>query len=110
MNSAPLPSNPVATKVNSTIKNIELALEPLIEAYLISVVPALGIPVIKQIAAGLEEIIENKLTKYIEQGATDIVIDAQVESEVSNLGSGGTSESSAAQDALVADDGIARPI
>ena len=80
-----LPVNQAAQTANTIIKSIESALEPLIQNYLIEQVPALGLPVIKTITDGIENIVENALTKYIETGTDFIIIDLQTSSENSQL-------------------------
>jgi hypothetical protein len=127
MGAAPLPANPLATKIDGLIKNLEATLGAEIEAYLVAQVPALGLPVIKQLADAIEKLIEDKITVYIETGATEIVIDGQTNSEKESLENAQNDVEKAvisgdpqalasaekeyqdAQNALVADDGVSPP-
>ena len=83
--STTLPVNKAAQLANSIIKGIEAALEPAIEAALIAAVPALGLPVVKQVVGEIEKIIEDKITVYLETGADFVIIDMQTNAENSNL-------------------------
>jgi hypothetical protein len=53
----------------------------MIEAAIVAAVPALGLPVIKQLVDEVESILENAITKYIETGADFIIIDNQTSGE-----------------------------
>lgn len=119
--------NKIATDVNVAIKQVEQLFSPVVEAAIISICPALGAPVIKQIVDVFEKLAEDKITKYAETGATFVVIDVQVAQENTRLGraeaalalaisSGNQTAIAAAkkefdnaQSALVNDDGSASP-
>ena len=87
-----LPVNKAAQLANSIIKGIEAALAPEIQAAIIAAVPALGIPIVKQLVDEIESLIEDKITVYLETGADFIIIDAETGTEDINV--------SAQQDAL----------
>lgn len=80
-----LPVNQAAKTANTILKQIEGAVSPLIEAEIISAVPELGLPVIKQIVGKIESIIEDKLTSYLETGADFLIFDIQTKTENSAL-------------------------
>ena len=82
---ADLPVNKAAQTANSIIKGIEQVVEPLIQAAIITAVPELGLPVIKQITGEIEKIIEDKLTVCLETGADFIIIDMQTSGENNTL-------------------------
>lgn len=106
---SPTTTNTTANEVNTIIKGIENVCVPLIENAIISAVPALGLPVVKQITEEIEQIFANYLTKWVETQADFAVIDAQVNSEESKLSnaSKGTDDAAfqAAQSALINDSG-----
>ena len=107
MTSSPTTSNSVANEVNAIIKGIENTCVPLMETAIITAIPALGLPVVKQITEEIEQIISNYLTKYAEEAADFEVIDLQVSNEESNLSKKGQSDADfqSSQSALVHDDG-----
>jgi hypothetical protein len=111
--SDPTTTNAAATKADALIKDIEAVLVPMIQNLIIANVPSIGLPVVKQITGGIEQLIANYLTKYVEEVATDLIIDGQIKSEESGLSSAEKGESDAdfqaAQSALINDSGSATP-
>ena len=83
--SDPTTTNSTVNEVNTVIKGIENICVPLIENLIIAQVPALGLPIVKQITEGIEQILANYLTKWAEEQADFIIIDGQTASEQSNL-------------------------
>jgi hypothetical protein len=105
--STPTTTNTVANEVNTIIKGIENVCVPLIENAIITAVPALGLPVIKQITEEIEQIFANYLTKWAEEQADFAIIDTQVSSEEAAIAQKGQSDAAFqdTQSALVNDSG-----
>lgn len=80
-----LPINTTAAQLDKFLKGMEGVASPAIQALVISLVPELGLPIVKQIVDGVEAITENYITKQVELGATFIVIDVQTTEEISSL-------------------------
>jgi hypothetical protein len=85
MTTSPPITNPVASEANQIIKILEGILVPIAQNAIIAAVPALGLPVVKQITEAIETALANQLTKMAEQGVTFAIIDAQTDSEQDNL-------------------------
>lgn len=79
--SGPTTTNPTATQADTIIKDIENVLVPVIQAQLRIQIPALDLPVIKQISDIVEQLTANYLTKFIETGVTFAIIDTQTGAE-----------------------------
>jgi hypothetical protein len=125
--SGPTTINSTAAQLDTFLKGIDTVLQPVIQNILIGYLPALGLPVIKQITGDIEAAFENYITKIVETGATFAVIDLQTGSEDSKmdqasadlqtaLASGNAQaianaedEFDAAQSAVANDDGSATP-
>jgi len=106
MTSSPATENKTLNEVNEIIKGIENTCLPLIEGVIIAHVPALGLPVVKQISESIEQIIANYLTKWAETQADFAIIDVQVDQEQSNLQKAKSdADFQKAQSALINDDG-----
>jgi hypothetical protein len=78
-------TNPAANTADEVIKSIENILVPIAENAIIAAVPALGLPVIKQITQAIEQALANKLTALAQQGITFSIIDVQVGTEENNI-------------------------
>lgn len=64
---------------------MDTALQPVIQTIIIGYVPALGLPIIKQISGEIEAAIENYITKQAEIGVDFAVIDTQTDQEDSKI-------------------------
>lgn len=81
---APTTENPVATVVNSILKElIENVGETAAEAAIIADVPWLGVPVVKQVFEYLLGFVGSYIYKQAAWGATKIIIDVQTKMEAS---------------------------
>lgn len=127
MSNQPVPQNTAATQANKLLKSLENVLVPIAEAAIITAVPELGIPVVKQISQAIEVALADKLTKLAETGVTFLVIDVQTANENLNMHTAvallaravqsgdpnaiakAKAQFDEAQDALASDDGSATP-
>jgi tetrahydromethanopterin S-methyltransferase subunit C len=80
-----LPVNQGTKAANTFIKNVEVALTPVIEAAVASAVPELAAPVVSTIVDAVEKAVLDKLTKFVETGVDFVIIDFQTEGERAGL-------------------------
>lgn len=76
-----LPENKTATTINTGIRVTGNAIVTLVENMIVADVPALGLPIIKQLWQALFTWVAGYFIKAAENGATFEVIDVQVEHE-----------------------------
>lgn len=81
MTNLPAPVNKAATNANYIIKVVNQIVTDAAEKALETYVPALGLPVIKQITEAIENAVANQVTKLEQTGVTFLIIDFQVSSE-----------------------------
>lgn len=83
--SNPTTINNTATEADKLLKALESVLVPIAETAIETAVPALGLPVIKQITQAIEQALANKITALLEMGVTFEIIDVQTGEEQSNV-------------------------
>lgn len=83
--SIPTTTNKTVDEVNELLKEVENVCVPLIENAIIAAVPALGLPIVKQLSEEIEQILANYLTKWAEEQADFTVIDLQTGNEQSKV-------------------------
>lgn len=71
------PPNPVVTQAEAVVKAIESILVPIAEAAIQQAVPALALPVIRQIVDAIVQGLADKLTQLAETGVAFTIIDTQ---------------------------------
>jgi hypothetical protein len=74
----PSSDNPIVGAADNIVEALENILVPIAENVIISYLPELGLPVVKQITEAIEQGIADKLTALAEQGVTFAVVDTQV--------------------------------
>lgn len=84
----PTTTNSAATSANTAIVDVVSALIPAAEGLIIADVPALGLPIIKQIWEALFSWIAGYFEKAAENGATFGIIDLQVIKEEAGVSAG----------------------
>lgn len=81
----PTTINTTAADIDAFLKGLESAIQPIIQAELEALEPALALPVIEQISGAIEDAIENYITKQVELGATFLTVDFQTDAEDSAM-------------------------
>jgi hypothetical protein len=125
--SAPTTKNSTATEAQNIIATVNGIIESAAQAAIIAYIPALGLPVVKQITEAIENAVANEITKLEQTGVLFLVVDIQVASEEGDLsdqiaavkaaeGTGNAlliqtaiAHFAASQSSLVHDDGSAPP-
>ncbi len=81
MTDLPAPVNKAATVADTVIKTVNQVVTGAVETALQTYVPALGLPVVKQVIDYVLEDMDDKLSKFEQTGVTFLIIDGQVASE-----------------------------
>ena len=71
------PPDPVITQAEAVVKAIEAVLVPIAETAIEQAVPALGVPVVKQIVDAIVKGLADKLTQLAETGVAFTIIDTE---------------------------------
>lgn len=120
-------TNQAAADADKLIKLVEGILVPIAENAIVAAVPALGLPIVKQIVDVITQALSDDLTQLAETGVTFGIIDNQVSNEEDNITSAtaaleaaqtsgdsnaiakANAEEDAAAQALINSDGSATP-